>query len=93
MYNCFNLKVPLSFSSMFTPSIDVPNSITYLNQTPIFEWYVVRCGTKNGYQKDVFERVRLGAQNLITILGSQINIIRGPVWTFNEDGNFQCNSE
>ena len=29
--------------------VDMPNSTTYLNQTPIFEWYVVRCGSKNIY--------------------------------------------
>ena len=31
----------------------MPNSITSLNRTPIFEWYVVRCEFKNGYQKDM----------------------------------------
>ena len=41
----------------------------------------------------MFERVGLDAQNLITILGSQINIIGGPVWAFDEDGNFQFDSE
>ena len=30
-------------------SIDVPN----LGQTPIFEWYVVRCGSKVGHQKNM----------------------------------------
>ena len=29
------------------------NSITYLNWMPIFEWYVVECGSKNGYPKDM----------------------------------------
>ena len=33
--------------------VDMPNSITYLDQTPIFEWYLVRCGSKNRYQKDM----------------------------------------
>ena len=23
--------------------VDVHNAVTYLNQTPIFKWYVVRC--------------------------------------------------
>ena len=36
--------------------VDEPNLVTYLNWTPIFEWCVVRCGSMNGYQKDVFER-------------------------------------
>ena len=25
----------------------MPNSVTYLNRTPIFEWNVVWCGSKN----------------------------------------------
>jgi hypothetical protein len=29
----------------------VPNSVTSLNGTPTFEYYVVSCGSKNGYQK------------------------------------------
>ena len=33
--------------------IDVPNLVTFLHQTPIFEWYVVTCDPKNGYQKDM----------------------------------------
>ena len=33
--------------------VDVPNSVTYLNRTPIFEWYVDKCGSKNGYQKNM----------------------------------------
>ena len=31
--------------------VDVPNSVTFLNQTPIFEWYVMWCGSKNGSKK------------------------------------------
>jgi hypothetical protein len=31
--------------------IDMLNLVTYLTQTPIFEWYVVRCGFKNIYHK------------------------------------------
>ena len=38
-------------------NVDVLNLITYRNRTPIFEWYVVRCGSKNNYQKKhVYER-------------------------------------
>ena len=36
--------------------VDVPNSVTSLYWTPIFEWYVVRCASKNGYQKNMFRR-------------------------------------
>ena len=33
--------------------VNVPNSITYLNWTPIFDWCVVRCESKNRHQKDM----------------------------------------
>jgi hypothetical protein len=29
--------------------VDVSNSVTYLNWTPIFEWYLVWCGSQNGH--------------------------------------------
>ena len=44
-----------------------------LNTTLVFEWFVVECGSKNGYQKEI----GLDAQNLITILNSIVLIIRG----------------
>ena len=30
-----------------------PNSVTHPNQTPIFEWCVVKCGSKYVHQKDM----------------------------------------
>ena len=30
--------------------------VTYLNQTSIFEWWIVRSIYKNGHQKNVFTR-------------------------------------
>ena len=53
-------------------NIDMPKSITnYLNQTPIFEWYVIRCGFRNGYQRDMcIKEINPCAQFIITILGS-----------------------
>ena len=60
--------------------VDVPNSDTYLNQTSIFEWYVVRCVSKYGYQKDVSSKeIGVRAQNMRYILGSIVNIIGGPL--------------
>ena len=62
--------------------IDLPNLVTYLNQTPIFEWCVARIGSKNGYPKDMsLEEIRLHAENMMTILGSTINIIGGTYMT------------
>ena len=50
--------------------VHVPNSVTYLNWTPILEWYVVRCGSKSRYQKDMcLEGIQLHARNMIPILG------------------------
>ena len=37
--------------------VDVSISVIDPNQTPTFEWYVIyRCGSKDGYQKDMFKR-------------------------------------
>ena len=58
--------------------VDVPNLDTYLNWTPIFEWRMVWCGSKNGYQEDMYvEEFRPHAQNMITILDSTVHIIGG----------------
>ena len=46
----------LKFSHLMWPKEDVPNLVTYLNRTSIFEWYVIRYGSKNGHQKDVSKR-------------------------------------
>ena len=58
------------------------HSDIFLNQIPIFEWYVVRYGSKNGQQKDMFlKEIGLCAQVLLTILGSIVNTIRGAYMT------------
>jgi hypothetical protein len=60
--------------------VGVPNSVIYLNRTPIFEMYVISCGFKNGYQQDMMclnESHGLCAHNMITILGLIVNIIEG----------------
>lgn len=36
--------------------VDVPNLVTYFNQTPILELYVVRYGSEDGYGKDIFSK-------------------------------------
>ena len=52
--------------------VDIPDSNTTIIWTRIFEWYVVRCGSKNGYQKGIMclKEIGLRAQNMIIILGS-----------------------
>jgi hypothetical protein len=59
--------------------VNDPTLVTYLNRTPIFEWCAVRCGSKNGHQKDIMFLNETGvhAQKLLTILGSTLIIIRG----------------
>ena len=58
--------------------INVPNLVSYLNQTPIFEWYVVWCGSKNEYQNYnvCLQEIGLRAQNVITILSSIVSMIK-----------------
>ena len=48
--------------------VDLPNLVTYLDWTPIFEWYVVICDSKNRYETDMcLKEIGLRAQNMITI--------------------------
>ena len=57
----------------------MPKSVTCSHRAPIFEWYLVRCCSKNGYIKDVcLKEIGLHAQNMIiTILSSIVDIIGG----------------
>ena len=58
--------------------VDVPNSNTTIIQTPILDWYVVKCGSKNRHQKDMCSKyIGSLAQNMLTILGSKVNMIVG----------------
>ena len=56
-----------SRKQIMTKQVDVPNLVTYLNQTPIFMCYVVRCGSKNGYQKRHVEKKLDSAQKITTL--------------------------
>jgi hypothetical protein len=52
--------------------------VTYLTRTLVFEWYVVWCGFKNGWHKDMFLKgIGSHAQTMIAILGSMVNIFEG----------------
>ena len=72
-----------------------PNLVAHLNWTPIIEWHVVRCGSKNIHQKDVtcFEQTGLFAQNLLTILCSIVNIIKGGLYDLNKKENLHSDDE
>ena len=56
--------------------IDMPDLANDHNRIIIFVWYVVKCGSKYGRQKDM--RVKesgLHVQNMTTILSSIVNTI------------------
>ena len=56
--------------------VDVPKLALTLIGHLYFEWYVVRCGSKNGYEKDMcLKETRLRIQNMIITLGSIANIL------------------
>lgn len=58
----------------------MPESVTCLNQAPIFQSYAVWCGSKNGYRKDFgLQEIGVRVQNMIVDLGSTANIIGGPL--------------
>ena len=71
-----------------TQKLDVPNSVNYLNQIPIFEWYGVWFGSKNRYQIDMgLKEVGPHAQNVITMPGSITILIGETHMTIDEHKN------
>ena len=46
--------------------VENPHLVPFPFRTPIIEWYVVRCGSKNRPLKDVLKEIELHAQNMIT---------------------------
>ena len=68
----------------------MPNLVTYLNWTPILEWFVVRCASKNWYQK----KIGLIVQGIRCILGSRANIFFGEtIGPFNEHETLHFHNE
>ena len=62
----------------------------------MFEWYVVRYGSRNWYQKDTcLKQIGLYAQNRLTILGSTANMIGGggPYAHFNKHADLYFENE
>ena len=56
----------------------MPNLVTYCGWTLVCEWYVLWCGSKNGYQKCMYSKeIGLHTQNMTIIQGSIVNIIEG----------------
>ena len=56
-----------------------PDSVTFLHRTPTSEWWLVRCGSKNGHRNAItsLQEIGLRAQNLLTILGSAVKMVVG----------------
>ena len=64
-----------TISAILSCKVDVPDSVTFLIRTPIFEWYVDWYGSKNKYQKGTCSK-EIGLYSyMITILGSIVHII------------------
>ena len=69
--------------------VDVPNLVTFLSWTLIFEWYVVRVGFKNGYQENTClkerERERtMYPKSYINHFGlNKKHNLGGPTWPLN----------
>jgi hypothetical protein len=51
------------------PKVGVPTLVTYPDRIPIFELFVIWCGSKNGYQKGIMCLLNIGLhpKNMITI--------------------------
>ena len=75
MHSALNCKTD---KSMSLPKVDNPYLIIFLVGTPIFEWYVVWCVSKDRHHRDVCSKeIGLCAQIMISVLDSTINIIGG----------------
>ena len=77
--NFIVIKLPLNPKNVKKKSRQPLFSYFLILKTPIFEWYVVWCRFKNGYQRGIncLKEIELGAQHVITILGLIVNISLG----------------
>ena len=63
---------------LYVNKVELTNFVPSLNQPPIYEWYVVRCGSNNKYQKyTCLKEIRVCAENMITILNSVVKTMFG----------------
>jgi hypothetical protein len=88
---CGNIAASSQPSKLNPTNIDMPESVASLDWTPNFEWYVVKCGFKNGFKKGVCSK-EIGRHvqymfNTCSILCSIVNMFGDPTWPFNEHGN------
>jgi hypothetical protein len=74
--------------------VGVPKSNIARIWTPTFEWYEVRCGSRNRHQKDMcLKEIRLRAQNLLIFLGSVVNMIEGSCMTITDHESLHFDNE
>jgi hypothetical protein len=65
----------------FPYKVDVPNSDIHLYRTLVFEWYVVRCSSRNGCQNDMYlKRGWTTCSKCMNHLGSILSIIEGGLY-------------
>jgi len=65
-------------TSLHNPKVSGPNSVTYCNWIPIFEWDVSRSGSQNRYGKGMCsQEIGLNAPYMFTIIGSLVNMYAG----------------
>lgn len=48
-----NMIVSKFHKKLYLIKVDVPNPVSNLKQTPIFEWCTVACESKNGHLKNI----------------------------------------
>ena len=66
----------------------MPNFNTTIRWTPIFEWNVDWCGSKNKHQNNIcLKEMGRRAQNTLTILSSMVNMIVRPTLSFTKQKN------
>ena len=59
----------------------MPNSTPTIIWTPIFQWCVIRCGSKNGHPIDTCSKeIGLCAPNMLTILDSIVKMLQGELY-------------
>ena len=63
LLNCNYVKIV----NLAAHKVDVPSSVTYLNQTPIFEWYVVGVAPRIDIKKMCLKEIGLHTQNMIIV--------------------------
>ena len=81
---CFSA---LSFHSLpishYLPKVDVPSSNTTKIRASIYEWCMVRCGSKSGHQKDDMCLQQIGPRvdNKLTVPSSMVKMIEVGTYT------------